>query len=127
MKTVLISATFYSIAFDSLIHILEQLLDKDKLRPRYRIIGEEINYEDDLFEIYIYSLESPKKEKGIDDYLFDTEYKGSLKDAEAFIQKLINELLAANIKYQFEYNEAIDEEGVGEEYVLEHPQLRANV
>lgn len=122
MKTVLISGLFYNVDFKSLTIILSKSINK-QLSSSSLIEGEEINYEDDLHEIYIHRDDMKINSE---DYIFDSEYKGNLQDANTFLKKLIDELLVANIKYKFEYNEAVDDEAVGEEYVLEHPQLRAN-
>lgn len=127
MKTVLIVGTFFNTTSQKLLEIFEGLLVKEKLRFKVRISGEEINYEDDLLEIYIYSLghqQNVNLNQGFDNYQFETEYKGSLNESEKFLNKLISIFLKEDIKYQFEYSEAIDGEEVGEEFELEHPGLQ---
>lgn len=121
MKTTLISGTFFDVSYHTLMEVFAKILDKKKLRLKIRVVGEEINYEDDLHEIYIFSLNDSKD--GIkDDYHIDSEYKGDLENTTAFLNQLIDILKKEKMIYRFEYNE---QEGdiEGEEYQLYHPDL----
>ena len=123
MTKTLISGTFFKINYLKLLEIIEKGIEtKQKIKSRYRIIGEEINYEDNLHEIYIFSLNSKNKGNKVDDYNIDAEYKGSIEDATIFLEKLATLFQAESIKYEFEYNEIVDDVE-GEEYQLYHPDL----
>ena len=100
MTNTLIVGTFFNTTSQKLLEIFEGLLVKEKLRFKVRISGEEINYEDDLLEIYIYSLGHQQNEnlnQGFDNYQFETEYKGSLNESEKFLNKLISIFLKEDI------------------------------
>ncbi|BDS12806.1 hypothetical protein [Aureispira anguillae] len=122
MVKTLISGTFFDTNYDQLIAIFKKVLkNEEKIRLKHRVVGEEINYEDDLHEIYIFSLNNHKSPK-IDDYNINSEYKDNVKNATIFLEELASVFQAENIKYEFEYNEVIG--GVeGEEYELQHPDL----
>ncbi|MFD2917091.1 hypothetical protein [Psychroserpens luteus] len=70
----------------------------------------EIKYEDESKGIYIYD----DLNQG---YLCEIELKGSLEDAQAFINSITEKLRAKMVTHQFEWNEVDSNDfQIGEEY-----------
>lgn len=101
------------IEYNSLIFLMKSFLSPSKVRDRYASdIEQVIHYNDEMLDIYV----SEYFDKG---FLCDVELKGSLEEAQNFINTFTNKLEEKNISYQFEWNE-VDENDkqIGEEFEL---------
>lgn len=55
MNAISFCGEIYNTSIDEVLNVLNQILDRDKIKPRNKTFWDEINYEDDNLEIYFES------------------------------------------------------------------------
>lgn len=122
MKETIVCGFLYDTSIVQIGTVLEKVLDKEKLFTKFRIIGEQIDYEDELLELFIEHAGTSNNKNSGSNYTVSMSFEDSITSTKGFLEKLATLFQAENIKYEFEYNEVV--EGVeGEEFQLYHPDL----
>jgi hypothetical protein len=122
MKQTVVCGFLYDTNIGQIGTVLEKILNKEKLITKFRIIGEQIDYEDELLELFIEHAGISNKKTSSSNYTVSMSFEDSITSTTCFLEKLATLFQAESIKYEFEYNEIVDDVE-GEEYQLYHPDL----
>ena len=102
-----------NIMYDDLLKTLEDILDKDKLKSKIRLFGEEITYADEKIDLYIHTENksgSSSKTEGKDNFLLEGQFFGSIEEEKKYFSIWLKIFDSKSIPYSFEYYEE-DEDG----------------
>ena len=127
MNAINFCGEIYNTSIDEVLSVLNQILDRDKIKPRNKTFWDEINYEDDNLEIYFESnrRKSNLTDRDKDEYQINGEFFTNNKDTvRIFLEKLGSLFLQQDIKYSFEYYEETENgQQIKDGYMIEHPDL----
>lgn len=117
MEKIFIYNGYMETNHNTILNILNSLVDASKIRDRYAAdTHREIKYEDEKKDIYIYD----DLNQG---YLCQIELKGSLDEAQEFIDSISEKLRTKMITHQFEWSEVDENDNqIGEEYEITFPE-----
>ena len=97
---IVLAGHFIHTTHEKIADALSTILNPDKLKPKVRVIGEEIDYLDNVWEIYIYN-----GEPDYSIYLIQAVCSKGIDVAKVFAEEFGQILKAKNIKYVFEVSE----------------------
>jgi hypothetical protein len=102
----------FIINFEKLTILLKEELKEGEVRSKIRIIGEEINFDNEKIVIYIssYHPERPPDSLNREEYLFDCNFNGSIEECEEFLISLGNGVASHSGEALFEYG-VVNEKG----------------
>ena len=127
MNAINFCGEIYNTSIDEVLSVLNQILDRDKIKPRNKTFWDEINYEDDNLEIYFESnrRKSNLTDRDKDEYQINGEFFTNNKDTvRIFLEKLGSLFLQQDIKYSFEYyEETEDGQQIGDGHMIDHPNF----
>jgi len=122
MKQTVVCGFLYDTTITQIGKILEQELNKNKLTTKFRILGEQIDYEDKLLELFIERAVLIPNGSPNSNYTVSMTIYSDIISAKQFLERLATLFQIESIKYEFEFNEIVNDVE-GKEQQLYHPDL----
>lgn len=122
MKQTVVCGFLYDTSIKQIGKILETELNKNKLTTKFRILGEQIDYEDELLELFIERAALSPNNSPNSNYTVSMTIENGIISTKHFLEKLATLFQKESIKYEFEFNEIVNDIE-GKEHQLYHPDL----